>query len=98
MFVGEWLNGRVAVSKTVDGSSNLSAPAKIKEEDMLNYIKESYNELVNKVTWPTFPQLQSSTVVVMVASAIFAIVVLAMDLTFENMMAAIYKTLGNLGR
>ena len=65
---------------------------------MLNYIKESYNELVHKVTWPTFPQLQSSTVVVMVASAIFAIVVLAMDLTFENMMAAIYKTLGNLGR
>ncbi|MCR2030400.1 preprotein translocase subunit SecE [Alistipes timonensis] len=65
---------------------------------MLNYIKESYNELVNKVTWPTFPQLQNSTVVVMVASAIFAVVVLAMDLTFENMMAAIYKTLGNLGR
>lgn len=65
---------------------------------MLNYIKESYNELVNKVTWPTFPQLQNSTVVVMVASAIFAVVVLAMDLTFENMMAVIYKTLGNLGR
>ena len=65
---------------------------------MFNYIKESYTELVNEVAWPTFPQLQSSTVVVMVASAIFAIVVLAMDLTFENMMAAIYKTLGNLGR
>ena len=71
---------------------------KVKEEDMFNYVKESYNELVNKVTWPTFPQLQNSTVVVMVASAIFAVVVLAMDLTFENMMAAIYKTLGNLGR
>ena len=65
---------------------------------MFNYVKESYNELVNKVTWPTFPQLQNSTIVVMVASAIFAVVVLAMDLTFENMMAAIYKTLGNLGR
>ena len=48
---------------------------------MFNYVKESYNELVNKVTWPTFPQLQSSTIVVMVASVIFAIVVLAMDLT-----------------
>ena len=71
---------------------------KVKEEDMFNYVKESYNELVNKVTWPTFPQLQNSTIVVMVASAIFAVVVLAMDLTFENMMAAIYKTLGNLGR
>ena len=71
---------------------------RVKDEDMFKYVKESYNELVNKVTWPTFPQLQSSTIIVMVASAIFAIVVLAMDLTFENMMAAIYKTLGNLGR
>lgn len=65
---------------------------------MIKYFKESYNELVNKVTWPTFPQLQSSTVVVMVASVIFAIVVLAMDISFENIMAVIYKTLGNIGR
>ena len=65
---------------------------------MLKYVKESYNELVQKVSWPSFPQLQSSTIVVMVASAIFAIVVLLMDISFENIMAAIYKTLGNLGR
>ena len=65
---------------------------------MLKYVKESYNELVNKVAWPSFPQLQSSTVVVMVASVIFAIVVLLMDISFENVMQAIYKTLGNLGR
>ena len=71
---------------------------KVKEEDMFNYVKESYNELVNKVTWPTFLQLQNSTIVVMVASVIFAVVVLAMDVTFENVMAGIYKTLGGLGR
>ncbi len=65
---------------------------------MIKYIKESYNELVNKVSWPSFAQLQSSTVVVMVASAIFAVVVLAMDITFENVMEFIYQTLGNLGR
>ena len=65
---------------------------------MLQYIKESYNELVNKVSWPSFPQLQSSTIVVMVASAIFAVVVLAMDLTFENLMEFVYNPLGNLGR
>ena len=63
---------------------------------MLNYIKESYNELVNKVSWPSFAQFQSSTIVVMVASAIFAVVVLAMDLTFENVMEFIYDKLGNL--
>uniref|UniRef100_UPI004055A07F preprotein translocase subunit SecE n=1 Tax=Alistipes sp. TaxID=1872444 RepID=UPI004055A07F len=65
---------------------------------MINYFKESYNELVNKVSWPSFAQLQSSTIVVMVASLVFALVVLAMDITFENLMAFIYKTLGNLGR
>ena len=65
---------------------------------MFNYVKESYNELVQKVSWPSFPQLQGSTVVVMVASAIFAIVVLLMDISFENIMSKIYETLGNLGR
>ena len=65
---------------------------------MFKYIKESYNELVHKVTWPSFSQLQGSTIVVMIASLLFAIVVLAMDLSFENIMAAIYKTLANLGR
>ena len=65
---------------------------------MFNYVKESYNELVNKVTWPTFPQLQNSTIVVMVASVIFAVAVLAMDLSFENLMAVIYKVLGGFGR
>ena len=65
---------------------------------MFNYVKESYNELVHKVTWPTFAQLQNSTVVVMVASLIFAIVILAMDISFENIMEAIYSTLAKLGR
>lgn len=65
---------------------------------MFNYVKESYNELVNKVTWPTFAQLQNSTIVVMVASVIFAIVVLVMDLSFETILAQIYKFLGNVGR
>lgn len=64
---------------------------------MVKYIKNSYNELVNKVSWPSFGQLQSSTMVVMVATAIFAIVVLAMDLSFEGIMSFIYKTLANLG-
>ena len=64
---------------------------------MLNYIKESYKELVEKVSWPTFAQLQSSTIVVMVASLIFALVVLGMDISFENLMKGIYSFLGNIG-
>ena len=64
---------------------------------MLNYIKESYKELVEKVSWPTFAQLQSSTIVVMVASLIFALVVLVMDISFETLMKGIYSFLGNIG-
>ncbi len=63
---------------------------------MIKYIKDSYSELVNKVSWPSLSQLQSSTVVVMVATAIFAVVILAMDLSFEGVMGSIYKVLGNI--
>jgi preprotein translocase subunit SecE len=61
---------------------------------IVNYIKESYKELVEKVSWPSFPELQSSTIVVMIASLLFAIVVLVMDVTFENVMESIYSLLG----
>ena len=64
---------------------------------MFGYIKNSYKELVEKVSWPSFAQLQSSTIVVMVASIIFALIVLVMDVSFETVMEGIYKFLGNLG-
>ena len=65
-----------------------------KEEFMFNYFKNSYSELVNKVTWPSFEQLIGSVKVVMVASVIFALIVLAMDLVFENFMNGVYNLLG----
>ena len=55
------------------------------------------DKAVEKVSWPTFAQLQSSTIVVMVASLIFALVVLVMDISFENLMKGIYSFLGNIG-
>ena len=61
---------------------------------MFKYFKNSYNELVNKVTWPSFEQLLGSTKVVMVASVIFALIVLVMDITFENVMSGVYHLLG----
>ncbi len=56
----------------------------------INYLKESYVELTKKVSWPTWKELQSSAIVVMVASVIFAIVVFAMDFAFDHLMSAIY--------
>lgn len=57
------------------------------------YIKESYVELAKKVSWPSWAQLQSSAIVVMVASLIFALVIFVIDLGFKNIMTAIYNML-----
>ncbi len=46
------------------------------------YVKSSYDELVHKVSWPTFKELQSSAVVVAVAAIVIAFIVLLMDVIF----------------
>ncbi|MCD6347031.1 MAG: preprotein translocase subunit SecE [Bacteroidales bacterium] len=56
-----------------------------------NYLKEAYNELVHKVSWPSWGDLQSSAIVVMVASVIIAVVILAMDSSFRNLMEFFYS-------
>jgi preprotein translocase subunit SecE len=57
------------------------------------YIQESIDELLNKVSWPTWSELQGSSIVVLVASLIIAIVVFAMDSVFSETMKLLYKTL-----
>ena len=56
----------------------------------INYLKESYTELTKKVSWPTWKELQSSAILVMVASVIFAVVIFTMDFAFDHLMRAIY--------
>ena len=48
-----------------------------------NYLQETYNELIHKVSWPSWADLQGSSIVVMVASLIIALVVFAMDGSFD---------------
>ena len=60
---------------------------------LIRYFKESYTELVHKVSWTPVKELQSLAITVMVASLIFAVVVLAMDLSFENIMKVVYRYL-----
>lgn len=48
-------------------------------ERLILSIKESYNELINKVTWPTWSNLQQSTILVLIASLIFALLVFLID-------------------
>jgi preprotein translocase subunit SecE len=57
------------------------------------YFQESFTELVHKVTWPTWSELQNSATLVMVATLIIAIVVAAMDFSFSRIMELIYGLL-----
>ena len=50
---------------------------------IVNYLKESYDELVHKTTWPTLQELGNSVVVVSIASLIIAFVVFLMDAVFN---------------
>jgi len=50
------------------------------------YLKDVYNELVNKTSWPTWSELTNSAIVVMVASVIIAAVIFAMDFSFETIL------------
>ncbi len=67
-------------------SSSLASPAKKYTMGLKTYVKESYNELVHKVSWPTWADLQSSAIVVLTATFIFALIVLVMDTTFSLLM------------
>jgi preprotein translocase subunit SecE len=58
---------------------------------VINYIKESYDELVNKVSWPSWPELQNSAIVVSIASLIIALVVFLMDMAFKNVLELFYN-------
>jgi len=53
-------------------------------------VKESYNELVHKVSWPTRKELAQSSVIVLIASIILALIIWLMDWCFESIMTFVY--------
>lgn len=57
------------------------------------YIKESYIELTQKVTWPTWRELQSSAVLVLVAAIIIAMVIFGMDQVIGYLLNQFYTSL-----
>ena len=55
------------------------------------YFKESYRELLEKVTWPTWNQLQQSTVIVLVSTIIITAMVWVMDFSSNQLLKLIYS-------
>lgn len=54
-------------------------------------MKESYDELMHKVSWPSWSELQGSAIVVSIASLIIALVVFLIDEVFQNVLMQFYK-------
>jgi preprotein translocase subunit SecE len=57
------------------------------------YFRESFKELTEKVSWPTWPQLQQSTMIVLAATIVITFVVLGMDFVVGNGLKFIYGVL-----
>ncbi|HMP99883.1 MAG TPA: preprotein translocase subunit SecE [Cyclobacteriaceae bacterium] len=62
-------------------------------QKLKTYILESYDEMRYKVTWPKRSELQSSAILVLVASLIFAIIIGLIDLGFEKSLEWFYREL-----
>ncbi|MBE8720198.1 preprotein translocase subunit SecE [Sphingobacterium pedocola] len=59
---------------------------------VLDFFKDSYVEITEKVTWPTWSQLQNHAVVVLVASVLIALIIFAMDKASSNVLEVLYGT------
>ena len=64
-----------------------------KMKKVVAYIKDAYNELVYKVSWPSRQELAGSTLIVMVASLIIALLVFGVDSLFEWVLKLLYGIL-----
>jgi preprotein translocase subunit SecE len=54
------------------------------------YLKESYDELMNKVTWPTWGELQESTIIVIIASILIGLMIYLVDIAGSSVLGFFY--------
>jgi len=71
-------------------ASKTRHPLKVKMRKFVNYLKESFVELSQKATWPTWAKLQESAVQVLVATIVLAAALFVVDFAFQHLMTAIY--------
>lgn len=57
------------------------------------YISEAYDELIHKVSWPSWPELQQTTVIVLVGLLVITTLILGMDFGSEKITKLIYSFL-----
>lgn len=59
---------------------------------VFQFLKESKDEMVEHVTWTKYKELQSHTVLVLVASLIFASVIALIDVAFDKGLSLFYNS------
>jgi len=58
------------------------------------YVQEAYDELVHKVSWPSWEELQQTTIIVLIALGMVTLVVFGMDFVSKGVLEFVYKLLG----
>lgn len=58
---------------------------------VIDFINLSYQEMTTKVSWPSGANLNNQTILVLVASLIFALLIGVMDFGFESLMKVFYN-------
>ena len=62
-------------------------------ESIIGYIKESYDELLNKVTWPSWGSLISTSRVVIIATIVITMIIFVMDAIASTSLKFIYPNI-----
>ena len=60
-------------------------------EKVTLYFQEAYDELMHKVTWPSWAELQDSAIVVLITALIISVIVLVIDVVFKYGTQELYK-------
>jgi preprotein translocase subunit SecE len=58
------------------------------------FFRDSYREVLEKVSWPSWTELQQSTVIVLAATLVITLVVWLMDVVASSILHAIYSFFG----
>jgi len=58
---------------------------------LLNYFEQAYDELIHKVTWPTWTELQQATLITLASIVILTLIIFAMDGVSELVFETFYK-------
>jgi len=58
---------------------------------IIHYVEQAYDELIHKVTWPSWPQLQQATLITLGSIILMTLVIFAMDGASAFVFETFYK-------